>query len=186
MNADLVRDVAPSLPGCDAWRVATFSADRRYRYTLEDCQSGNLPWCAFVMLNPSTADALQDDPTVARCRRFAAAWGYPNVAILNLFALRSTAPQALYHEPDPLGPDNDRHLRENLWLYDLVVAAWGVHGAYLGRGAQVEADHDHQVDWHCLGLTADGYPKHPLYLRGETLPIRLAAARKTKQGDGHA
>ena len=91
--------------------AAAFSPDRRYRYTLRRQWDDALPYCLFVMLNPSTADATQDDPTIRRCIGFTKAWGFGGLLVGNLFALRSTDPAALYHADDPVGPENDSCLR---------------------------------------------------------------------------
>lgn len=149
---------------------AAFSEDRRYRYALGRTW-GEGPAVAFVMLNPSTADAFKVDPTVRRCLGFARAWGFETLIVLNLFALRSTDPKALYSaEPgfDPVGPLNDLTL-DAVPPETRIVAAWGVHGALDGRGQIVHerlvaAGHDVQ----CLGKrTREGHPRHPLYLRGD-------------------
>jgi hypothetical protein len=130
----------------------------------------------FIMLNPSTADETLNDPTIRRCIGFAKGWGFRHLAIGNLFALRSTDPRALYSTPHPEGPDNDRHINAMAEEADLVIAAWGVHGALRDRGAIVRGRlHARGVDLHHLGLTKDGHPKHPLYLAGSTKPTPWAA-----------
>lgn len=140
-----------------------FSSDRRYRYYLER-RWDPAPVCCFVMLNPSTADELQDDPTVRRCLGFARAWGHGALAVVNLFALVSTNPLVLQHEPDPIGPENDRWILRAVTQSSRVVLAWGANGALLGRGAQVrELLRDHP-DVYTLGTTASGQPRHPLYI----------------------
>ena len=152
------------------WGVgtATFSADRRYRYRLSRVFSPGQRIC-FAMLNPSTADAAVTDPTVERCLRFARAWGAGEVEVVNLFALRSTDPKALYSHPDPVGPDNDEALLAAARCATTVVAAWGVHGALHGRGDQVmTALRQTNVRLMSLGRTKDGHPRHPLYLAGST------------------
>jgi hypothetical protein len=130
----------------------------------------------FIMLNPSTADGEQDDPTIRRCMGFAKSWMCGTLIVLNLFAYRATSPADMRNAADPVGPDNQKHFKH--WLgdtfdflearHDLVVCAWGAHGSY--------RDQDRTVmgwlsDWHaepqCLGVTKDGHPKHPLYLKSD-------------------
>ena len=125
---------------------------------------------AFVLLNPSTADAVRDDPTIARCVGFAKAWGFDALAAVNLFALRATDPAALRRAADPVGPHNDRYILAAAGAADMVVAAWGAHGAYLGRAGRVaERLARTQLLWH-LGLTRSGQPRHPLYMAARTVP----------------
>lgn len=124
----------------------------------------------WIMLNPSTADAHQDDPTVRRCQSFSREWGYDGIVVANLFALRATEPKALYKHKEPVGPDNDRVLRNLAGASDLVVAAWGTHGFYRGREASVRTMLRHQgTVVVCLGRTKSGSPRHPLYVKGDTL-----------------
>ena len=154
---------------------AIFSPCRVYRYRLEreiairlDGPGGA---CAFIMLNPSTADETLNDPTIRRCIGFAEAWGFSRLIIGNLFALRSTDPKALYSTPHPEGPDNDKHLKAICEEADMVIAAWGVHGAHRDRGKAVrQMLHPRGVDLHHLGLTKDEHPRHPLYLAKSTKP----------------
>lgn len=153
-----------------------------YRYALERNWGGYAKVVAFIMLNPSTADATKDDPTIRRCIGFAKAWGCTGLRVLNLFALRSTDPKALYSHPDPIGPENDDYLRE--WSADsqIVVAAWGVHGKLRGRGTKVRGM---VPGLQALGVTKDGHPKHPLYVAAATALATLAngAALAAAGGD---
>lgn len=152
--------------------AAKFDKDRLYRYTLERFWREPKVLCNFVMLNPSTADALVLDPTVTRCVRYAYDWGFDGIVITNIFAIRSTKPGVLYTDPDPVGKDNDDAIESAAARCDRVVAAWGIHGALRGRGPAVavrllELHHDVR----CLGLTKTGHPRHPLYLRRDTPPV---------------
>jgi len=113
--------------------AATFSSDRKYRYTLRRSISMSPGTLCFVMLNPSTADETQDDPTIRRCIGFATKWGFGQLLIVNIFALRSTDPEHLYGHVDPIGPENDDVLYRAFVESDQVVAAWGNHGSHLGR-----------------------------------------------------
>jgi hypothetical protein len=147
--------------------AAEFSPCREYRYTLTRSW-GDGPTVLWAMLNPSTASHDVDDPTVRRTQWFSRVWGYERVVVCNLFALRSTDPKALYKHPEPVGPDNDRHIREEAERADLVVIAWGMHGALRSRGIQVLHRPLADVDVRCLGTTSQGQPRHPLYLRGDS------------------
>ena len=160
--------------------VACFSPDRRYRYWLKRHtdprgQRGKL---LFVMLNPSTADETVDDPTVRRCRGFAKDLGYSELWVCNIFALRSTSPRALWTARDPIGSDNDSAIFEAAVHADRIICAWGIYGRRLGRGKAVECLlraaiarwNARASSLYTLGLTKSGQPKHPLYLRRDTIP----------------
>lgn len=148
-----------------------------YRYWLSRVWDDSKPSVCFVMLNPSTADASQDDPTIRRCLGFAKLWGGGALHVVNLFALRATNPGDLRRHPDPVGPFNDAAIltitasvpgvggsAERL----AVVAAWGAHGGYRGRdGAVLAKLRDKGIRTHCLGRTAAGQPRHPLYVRAD-------------------
>lgn len=153
--------------------TAKFSHCRAYRYSLTRVWDEDAPVCGFVLLNPSTADETANDPTITRCIGFARRWGFGSLLAVNIFALRSTDPKGLRRVDDPVGPGNDRAIRRLVRSADLVVAAWGGHGRYLGRGERVRAMlPDDAV---CLGVNADGAPKHPLYLKNSTRPRPLPA-----------
>ena len=123
---------------------------------------------AVIGLNPSTATETQDDPTVNRCWKLAKREGYDAFCMLNLFALRSTNPKQLYLSDDPVGIENDYWIHKIASDASVVVAAWGVHGALNSRGCQVAAT---MRDIKCLGTTKFGHPKHPLYLKKDTLLV---------------
>lgn len=147
---------------------AIVSPDGVYRYMLER-QWDVGPILPFVMLNPSTADAEQDDPTVRRCIGFAQREGYCGLLVVNLFAYRATDPRELRRAIDPVGPENDRHLSTIFAAARRssapVVAAWGAKpDPYRIRQVLRLAD---DVDMRCLGTTAAGDPRHPLYVRGD-------------------
>lgn len=123
----------------------------------------------FVGLNPSTADATLDDPTIRRCIGFAKAWGYAGLMMTNLFAWRATEPRNMLAAENPIGPDNDRVLSEAHDNAALSVAAWGAHGTYLDRHNAVRAL---LPRLHYLRLTKDGHPGHPLYLPSSLKPVK--------------
>jgi hypothetical protein len=148
---------------------ALFSPCRRWRYLLWRRWDSERPVCAFIGLNPSTADETVDDPTVRRCIGFARAWGYGALHMLNLFAWRATDPVLMMKEGrEAVGPLNDEYLKAVHDAAGITVAAWGVHGAFLNRDREVCKM---LGDLHCLVLTKDGHPGHPLYLRGKLTPM---------------
>ncbi|NMC06088.1 MAG: DUF1643 domain-containing protein [Candidatus Lokiarchaeota archaeon] len=157
-------------PGTGGWLAssATFSDDMQYRYTLERILKQCGGRCVFIGLNPSTADELKNDPTVARCINYARAWGYGEFVMLNAFALRSTDPAALRSCDDPVGAENDAYIKAEVGKASIVVAAWGTHARLLGRHEALLAM---LPALHCLGTTKEGYPKHPLYLRKDLAPV---------------
>ena len=156
------------MPNLESTRSgADFSDDWVYRYRLWREWDDSLPSCLFVMLNPSTADATQDDPTIRRCIDYARRWGYGGLQIGNLFALRATDPHALRKARDPIGPDNNQWLIYMQRATDLTVIAWGTGFCdYLDRAERVltmlSATSGKVL--HCLGTTKNGSPRHPLYM----------------------
>ena len=119
------------------------------------------------MLNPSTADGRRDDPTIRRCVSFANREGCNELVVVNLFALRATDPSELKTHPAPVGAGNDGAILQAVRDADLVIAAWGAHGALGGRARHVlRLLGAHNL--FCLGATADGHPRHPVRLHGDT------------------
>jgi hypothetical protein len=155
--------------------TATFSSDRVHRYRPTRTWDESGPRVNFLMLNPSTADAIQLDPTNRRCMGFAAEWGHGGAEVTNIFAFRSTDPRGLRHADDPIGPGNNAAILDAARSADLVIAAWGTHGTLLGRGDHVRAMlTDAGIDLYVLRLTKAGHPGHPLYVPASTTPIRWA------------
>lgn len=154
-------DTAPALVG---GATAVFSEDRRYRYALTR-EWGPGEWACWLMLNPSTADAFDDDATIARCIKRTQAWGgYGGLVVVNLFAFRATDPAALVGHPDPVGTSNDVFIRAAVAAAGLVIVAWGGPGDLCGRDEQVRPLIEGARPA-CLGVTVNGQPRHPLYLR---------------------
>lgn len=149
----------------DAQSVAVYSPCARYRYALTRVWDATAPRAVFVMLNPSTATEVQNDPTVERCERRARALGFGGFRVVNIFAFRATDPKVMRAQADPVGPDNDAAIAEAVGWGDQIICAWGNHGAYLGRGRTVEALLCAEgKPLFCLELTQTGVPKHPLYI----------------------
>jgi hypothetical protein len=161
---------------------ALISDDGLYRYALGRRWETSLdgPGAAvFVMLNPSTADAEQDDPTIRRCIGFAKALGCGGLHVVNLYAYRATKPADLWLAADPVGPDNDHILGETFRaaVTDMrpVIAAWGAN-ARPDRVADVKRlARSCGLTLRALGITKDGAPRHPLYLRADSTPTRWPA-----------
>jgi hypothetical protein len=148
---------------------AVFSKCGRFRYSLlrrwNDAKGARL--INFIMLNPSTADATKNDPTVERCCKRAQALGYDRLIVTNVFALRSTDPAALYAAADAVGPSNDATIREVAEKADVVVCAWGNHGVHLGRGDAVNKlliSKAKKKIYRLGALTQENQPRHPLYV----------------------
>lgn len=159
-------------------RGAELSACGRYRYTLWRTWSDGSP-VLFVMLNPSTADADEDDPTIRRCMGFARRWGAGGIRVVNLYPWRATNPRDLPPGPEvfgelPLGHErNARAIADALDGAGLVIAAWGANpGPWPSQPAVVAAQiRNAGCALQALGLTKDGAPRHPLYLRADAQPI---------------
>jgi len=139
-----------------------------YRYVLS--RSGDLyPTCGpalFIMLNPSTADAELDDPTIRRCRAFAKTWDCAGIVVANLYALRATNPAALWAHPDPVGRDNDGTLATLIREHETIVCAWGTN-AKPERVEAIRKMFNRRSRPMCLGMTKHGAPRHSLYVRGD-------------------
>lgn len=148
---------------------AVISDCGRYRYRLNRSWDRMKATAGFIMLNPSIADATQDDPTIRRCVGFARAWRCGGLCVVNLFAFRATDPADLFAAAEPVGPENDDHIRAVLRQCRPVVAAWGAHGGHLGRDRAVrEIIAAVGVSVFCLGRTKAGQPRHPLYVAAAT------------------
>lgn len=156
----------------DAVSVAHYSDCERYRYDLTRVWDTQGRKVAFVMLNPSTATEVQNDPTVERCERRARALGYGAFRVCNIFAWRDTDPKLMRKATEPIGTANDQAIIEACIWADTVVAAWGTHGEHLARGPAVETlMRNAGKPLHHLGLSKAGHPKHPLYISYETQPV---------------
>ncbi|OGD52552.1 hypothetical protein A3K80_09230 [Candidatus Bathyarchaeota archaeon RBG_13_38_9] len=150
---------------------ANFSEDRKYRYVLWRIWDESKPKCAFIGLNPSTANENIDDPTIRRCINYAKDWGYGELNMLNIFAFRATNPKVMKNEIYPVGPDNDYWIRHVTAEVDIVIAAWGNHGKHMKRDGSVIKIVGNKL--HCLESNKNGTPKHPLYLPKTITPIEF-------------
>ncbi len=149
----------------DAPSTAIYSDCEKYRYSLTRVWDPEGRKALFVMLNPSTATEVQNDPTVERCERRARALGFGAFQVTNIFAWRDTDPRKMRAAADPVGPANDEAILQGVQWADQVIAAWGTHGAHLNRGPAVETLlRDTEQPLFHLGLTKGGHPKHPLYI----------------------
>jgi hypothetical protein len=160
---------------------ADISEDGRYRYRLwRDGWTGDDDRaCTFVILNPSTADAMTDDPTIRKCVGFCKRWGFGRLFVVNLFAFRSTDPGGLRGAGDPVGPANDVFVREEIAAARRVVLAWGSHAEVRDlvsrRVFEVRRFWDKYPDkLFTLGFCKDGSPRHPLMLAYATEPQKYA------------
>lgn len=150
-------------------KAAVLSDCRRYRYSLSRWWGEpTLGYAMFIGLNPSTADEVEDDPTIGRCVSFARHWGYGGLVMVNLFAYRATNPAEMMAADEPVGVDNDKHLLALARDARIIVAAWGNKGAYQGRDITIRAL---MPSLHALTVTAAGQPGHPLYLPKTLVPI---------------
>jgi hypothetical protein len=152
-------------------RGAVFSRCGTYRYLLWRNASLALPFMGLAMLNPSTANEEDDDPTITRGTGFARRERLAGPLVWNLNAFRATDPVNMKSADDPVGPHNNAAIALALTLAEITVAAWGTHGTFQGR--------DHGVRRRCaaagaklyaLKLTKDGHPGHPLYLSSKLRP----------------
>jgi hypothetical protein len=164
-----------ALVNVDCCSGADISPCGRYRWELRRCWDHAGPLLEFIMLNPSTADADVDDPTIRRIvgtpdkPGFARRWGYGHVVVRNLFALRATNPEALLAARglfDAIGRGNFEYL--NKVDADCTIAAWGAHAAALEwhhAGLRIKRER-----LFCLDTNANGSPKHPLYVPSSRTP----------------
>lgn len=158
----------------DIEKGAEISECGKYRYRLWRVWDRSKPFVMFLMLNPSTADANVDDPTIRRCIGFAKSWGYGGIVVCNLFAYRATNPKELLNVCDPVGPENQQHLDECIQESEKVIFAWGnsliVKKLFnkLGYLSMVKFKTSKS---HFLVRSKDNTPMHPLYLKADLKPI---------------
>lgn len=153
-------------------RGARFSQCRRYRYTLSRQWGQGGVWVNFLMLNPSTADATVNDPTITRCIRRAQGMGAGGLIVTNLFAWRATDPDDMKRAgDDAVGPENDQWILNAANISSQVICAWGNHGRHLDRSAavlKILEPHKHKL--FALNVTQAREPQHPLYVSLKKIP----------------
>ncbi len=158
---------------------ARFSSCRRWRYLLWRRWDASKPAANFLMLNPSTADEWQLDPSCTRARNYAERWGFGALIVTNLFGWRATDPQEMKAAREPVGRGNDAAILRAAREAAIVVCAWGNHGAHLGRaGKVVKLLASHKARLHILRVNGAGQPAHPLYLPGSLQPASWDAEMK--------
>lgn len=151
-------------------RKTILSACRQYRYCLwREWDMANPKYALFIGLNPSTADEMEDDPTIRRCVNYAKQWGYGALCMVNLFAYRATEPALMKIHAAPVGVENDRWLVELAKDAAVIVAAWGRDGTHMNRNEEVKRLLAGKLS--CLKKTSDGHPGHPLYLNKALKPF---------------
>lgn len=150
---------------------AVISGCGRYRYLLDRAWGNSAPVLLYVMLNPSTADAEIDDPTIRKCVGFAKRLGFERLRVANLYAFRATKPKALPMADNPVGIENDAYLGHSIATAERVIVAWGGHKLPIrwrySKARRVEdflrvAGPNQLLE--CLGTCGDGSPRHPLML----------------------
>lgn len=145
--------------------TALYSPCETYRYALTRQWDQSGKRLLFIMLNPSKATELKNDPTIERCERRARALGFGAFRACNLFAFRATDPRDLKRAKDPIGPGNLSQLMQAARWADVILCAWGTHGAHMGLGPAIATLlRAEGFPLHHLGLSKDGHPKHPLYI----------------------
>ncbi|KKN78150.1 hypothetical protein LCGC14_0353770 [marine sediment metagenome] len=152
-----------------------FSEDRVYRYNWARRVSNQPGRMLCIGVNPSKADEDRSDNTVTRCCNFARREGYGVLEMANLNAFRATDPKIMRAASDPVGPDNDRYLLEAIRRCDVIVVAWGIHGAFMGRDLEVfRLIGQERKNAFCFGLTNGGFPRHPSRLANNTELVRYS------------
>lgn len=160
--------------GITIYKSAHISDCEKYRYALWRTWDKNLEYCTWVMLNPSTADADNDDPTIIRCMNYAKAWGYGGILVVNLFSFRATSPKDMKKATNPVCPDYSDDIEDALeWENFPVICAWGNHGSHRGRDKEVLEIIRQHTQPLCLKVTKAGQPVHPLYQPKDLKPIPL-------------
>jgi hypothetical protein len=157
--------------------TAVLSACGTYRYTLTRSWDTHLPRVLWCMLNPSTADASKDDPTIRKCVEFSKKWNYGSIEVVNLFAFRSTDPEALEMTvgTDVIGPENDRVIVDAASRATRIIVAWGSEKFARTRAKSVSTGLLCDRTLECLKRNTNGSPAHPLYQPYSAQPIAWVA-----------
>lgn len=160
--------------GIELLKGAIIDSTGQYRYSLWRIWDTEKPKVTFIMLNGSTADAENDDPTLRRCIQYAKGWGFGSLEVVNLFAYRTTLPKELKRALYPVGPENDKHIVKAIKDAGMIVVAWGTNGAFMNQDKYVlQMLKRCGVELYYIDISKDGIPKHPLYLKGNLKPKKL-------------
>lgn len=178
--------MTPALEPADVELVsgAVISDCGLYRYLLWRRWDLSKPRALFIMLNPSTADASVDDPTIRRCIGFAKAWGMGGIRVVNLYPFRATKPDDLWKAERPRGDGNLGYIEKAIDPHGIAVAAWGAHAKEAQVAEVKNLFYEQGIPLYALKLTKNGQPGHPLYIAGDTVPVVYAPSRNPlKRGD---
>lgn len=149
---------------------AVLSPCGAYRYRLDRELAPKAPSAVVIMINPSTADAVEDDATIRKLKGFGRRYGWGRFTVGNLFAFRTKDVRKLKLVDDPVGRDNDMHLQHMMRQADVVVVAWG---PLAKQPKQLRERYSRIMHLsRCAGRelfsigppAKDGHPKHPLML----------------------
>lgn len=148
---------------------AVISECGKYRHNLTRKVSDKEGLLTFIMLNPSTADAELDDPTIRKCKGFCDRFGYGALQVVNLFDFRATNPDELKKTSYPASKHNMDIIRAAAIMSDKVICAWGTKGIYNRQNEKVlQMLGKENISLYALDITKDGHPKHPLYVPYDT------------------
>lgn len=144
----------------------------RYELTRDWEREPSTPRLPIIGLNPSVASATLDDPTIRRCVSFAKRDSFSGITMLNLYAFRATDPEEMFKADDPVGPDNMKYLELHAAISISqgapILCAWGAGGSGGLARYVTKLLVDKGASLVCLGLTKQGHPRHPLYVKGDT------------------
>lgn len=149
---------------------AIISSCGKYRYFLSRVVGNSEKILTFIMLNPSTANAIDDDPTIRRCLSFCTSLGYGILHVVNLFAYRSTNPSELLIVENPVGKENLDFIKNVVQNSDMTICAWGTKGSIKNQDKFI-INFLKNFDLYALKITKNGHPSHPLYLKSDLKPI---------------
>ena len=153
---------------------AIISYCQKYRYALWRNWDLTKDKVMFIGLNPSTADHIEDDPTIRRCINFAKSWGYGGLYMTNLFSYRTSNPDKLRKAKDPIGnPKNDEWIKKLYSQSSIIIAAWGNLSLHKNRKKEIS----HLCpNMHCLKTNKTGNPGHPLYQPSNLKPVKFVSS----------
>ncbi len=154
-------------------KYAELSEDGVYRRMLSRTWNSSKGFMTYIMLNPSTADAVKDDQTIRKCVHYARREDFGGISVVNLFDLRCTDPKKLFAGPHPpVTAENGKAIMRNVAFAGKIVCAWGANADHKRVFAQAQGLYQYirmastKKLW-CLGVTKNGHPVHPLMLRND-------------------